>query len=76
MIDRVNQLAIGQRVKVIDGGLREYGQLGVVVDTSTGDSWYVCLDTRATERTFFQAEELEIVQARRRMRRTARTHAA
>lgn len=55
------QLAVGQRVRVIDGEVPQFGQFGLVVAAGTSASWYVRLDDGAAERTFFQSEELEPV---------------
>lgn len=60
----LEQIGIGQRVRVIDGGLPNYGQIGTVVAVSIEHNWYVHLDSDGThDRPFFQVEELEIVHA-------------
>ena len=41
MVKRTNeQLTIGQRVRVIDGALPQYGQVGIVLSVATAASWY------------------------------------
>lgn len=57
------QIGIGQRVQVIDGGLKEYKQCGTVVAAGTSSSWNVQLDRVAhiAVQTFFHGEELQTV---------------
>lgn len=58
------QIGIGQRVQVIDGGLTEYKQFGTVMAAGTSNSWFVQLDgdEQSVEQTFFQVEELQVVE--------------
>lgn len=58
------QIGIGQRVQVIDGGLTEYKQFGTVMAAGTSNSWFVQLDgdEQSDEQTFFQVEELQVVE--------------
>ena len=58
------QIEIGQRVQVIDGGLTEYKQCGIVVAAGSSSSWYVQLDgnEQPGSVTFFHIEELQAVE--------------
>lgn len=55
-------IQIGQRVRVTDGRLVHYRQVGTVVAGGGTGGWYVHLDyddERPGTRIFFRAEELE-----------------
>lgn len=54
-------IAIGQRVRVIDGSLVYYRQVGTVVAAGTANDWYVHLDgdnERPGAQILFHSEEL------------------
>lgn len=58
------QLAIGQRVRVIDGATVHYWQVGTVVAAGMANDWYVHLDYDTSDpdlRILFHSEELERV---------------
>ena len=58
----MDRIQIGQRVRVIEGRLVHYRQVGTVVAAGDGGGWYVHLDydaDRPDAGIFFHAEELE-----------------
>ncbi len=60
----MEQIEIGQRVRVIDGALIHYRQVGTVVDAGSANDWYVHLDhdqDRPAAQILFHVEELEAV---------------
>ncbi len=55
-------IQIGQRVRVTDGRLVHYRQVGTIIERGDIDGWYVHLDyddARPDTRIFFRTEELE-----------------
>jgi hypothetical protein len=68
-------MRIGQRVRVIDGRLVHYRQVGTIVTVGDGGGCYVHLDyddDRPDARIYFHAEELEAAtEALERPRRPA-----
>jgi hypothetical protein len=62
MEEAMEQIQIGQRVRVIDGRLVHFRQVGTVVEASDTGGGYVHLDyddDRPDGLIFFHAEELE-----------------
>ncbi len=60
----MEQIEIGQRVRVIDGSFVHYGQVGTVVDAGSANDWYVHLDhdqDRPAAQMLFHVAELEAV---------------
>ena len=58
------EMTIGQRVRVIDGSLVHYRQVGTIVAAGMAHDWYVHLDYDAEHpdlRILFHVEELEVV---------------
>ena len=58
----MEQIQIGQRVRVIEARLVHYRRVGTVVAAGDAGGWYVHLDyddTRPDTQIFFHAEELE-----------------
>jgi|GEM_PF-4784651 len=58
----MEQITIGQRVRVIDGSLVNYQQIGTVVAAGMASDWYVHLDGDEPDaQILFHSEELEAV---------------
>lgn len=64
MIEAIEAMTIGQRVRVIDGSLVHYRQVGTIVAAGRAHDWYVHLDydnEHPDLRILFHVEELEAV---------------